>query len=84
MALPGKALKPAVYAGSRSPHLSLRFQDDIWGWNADRVPKLFIGEIVLPEQVDVPHEMTEWLAAARISALSSSVEAWLRRCSSSR
>ncbi len=71
--------------GFSSPHLTLRFQDDFWGWNADRIPKLFIGEVVLPEQVDVPHEMTEWLTtAARISALSSSVEAWLRRCSRTR
>lgn len=39
--------------GFSSPHFSLRFQDDFWGWNADRIPKLFIGEVVLPEQVDV-------------------------------
>jgi len=33
-----------------------------------RNPELFIGEVVFPEQVDVLHEMTEWLAtAARIS-----------------
>jgi hypothetical protein len=37
-----------------SPHFSLRFQDDFWGWNADRIPELFIGEVVLSEQVDVP------------------------------
>jgi hypothetical protein len=32
--------------GFSSPHLTLRFQDDFWGWNADRIPKLFIGEVV--------------------------------------
>ena len=39
--------------GFRSPHLSVRFQDDFWGWDADRIPELFIGEVVLPEEVDV-------------------------------
>jgi hypothetical protein len=39
--------------GFSFPHLTLRFQDDFWGWNADRIPKLFIGEVVLSEQVDV-------------------------------
>ena len=46
--------EPRRLRGFRSPHLSLRFQDDFWGWNADRIPELFIGEVVLPEQVDVP------------------------------
>lgn len=33
-----------------------------------------------PSRLICPHEMTEWFAtAARISALRSSVEAWLRR-----
>src|SRR5271165_1367635 len=39
--------------GYPSPHFGLRFRDDFWGWNADRIPELFIGEVVLPEQVDV-------------------------------
>jgi hypothetical protein len=35
-------------------HSSLRFHDDFWRWNADRIPELLIGEVVLPEQIDVP------------------------------
>ena len=53
MALPGKALRPAFYAGFLFPLLSLRFQDGFWGWNANRILELFIEEVVLPEQVDV-------------------------------
>ena len=30
------------------PHLSLRFQADFGGWNADRIPEQFIGEGGLP------------------------------------
>ena len=44
MAIPGKALKSAVYPGFRSSIFNLRFQDDFWGWNANRIPWLFIGE----------------------------------------
>jgi len=33
--------------------VSLRFQDGFWGWNANRILELFIGEVVLPEQVDM-------------------------------
>ena len=40
--------------GFSSPHFSLRFQDDFWGWNADRIPELCIGEVVLAEQVYMP------------------------------
>ena len=40
--------------GSTFPHLGLRFRDDFWGWNADRISELSIGEVVLPEQVYVP------------------------------
>src|SRR3954468_4767450 len=32
-----KALKSAVYAGFSFPDLNLRFQDDVWRWNADRI-----------------------------------------------
>jgi hypothetical protein len=39
--------------GFSFPLLSLRFQDGFWGWNANRIPELFIGEVVLPEQVDM-------------------------------
>jgi hypothetical protein len=35
------------------PLLSLRFQDGFLGWNADRISELFIGEVVLPEQIDM-------------------------------
>ena len=39
--------------GFRSPILACDFGKIFWGWNADRVPQLFIGEIVFAEQVDV-------------------------------
>jgi hypothetical protein len=39
--------------GFSLPHLSLRFRDGFWGWNADRIPELFIGEVVFPEQVNM-------------------------------
>jgi hypothetical protein len=44
-----RSIHPAL-----TPHSSLRFHDDFWRWNADRIPELLIGEVVLPEQVDVP------------------------------
>jgi hypothetical protein len=53
MALPGKALKSDTYVDIPPLIFVLRFRDDFWGWNADRIPELFIGEVVLPEQVDV-------------------------------
>jgi hypothetical protein len=48
-----KSTETGRLRGFRSPHLSVRFQDDFWRWDADRIPELFIGEVVLPEQVDV-------------------------------
>jgi hypothetical protein len=39
--------------GFWSAHFCLGFRDDFWVRNADRIPVLFIGEVVLPEQVDV-------------------------------
>ena len=48
-----KSTETGRLRGFRSPHLSVRFQDDFWGWDADRIPELFIGEVILPEQVDV-------------------------------
>src|SRR5271168_134398 len=32
------------------PHLGLRFQGALWGWDSDRIPELFVGEVVLAEQ----------------------------------
>ncbi|PZV13329.1 MAG: hypothetical protein DCF22_10980 [Leptolyngbya sp.] len=34
------------------PFLSLRFQAVLWGWDADRIPELFIGEVVLVAALD--------------------------------
>ncbi len=48
-----KIAEPRRLRGFRSPHLSVRFQDDFLGWDADRIPELFIGEVILPEQVDM-------------------------------
>ena len=37
MALPRKRWDPP-FTRAFAPHLSLRFQDDPWRWNADRIP----------------------------------------------
>ena len=33
----------------RSPQISLRLRDDFWGWNADGIAQLFVGEVVFTE-----------------------------------
>ena len=85
MALPGKALKSATYVDIR-PLISVCDFGMTFGGGMPTKSRSFSSEkSYSPSRLTWPHEITEWLAtAARISALISSVEAWLRRCSSNR
>src|SRR4051794_39527205 len=47
-----KALKSAVYAGFSFPDLNLRFQDDVWRWNADRITAAFDLEYMAKKHLD--------------------------------
>jgi hypothetical protein len=37
---------------AETAHFGSRFRDDFWGWNTNRIPEPFIGEVVLPGQAD--------------------------------
>ena len=49
-----KSAETGRFCGFCSPNSRLLFWDGFWGWNANRIPELFIGEVVLSKQVDVP------------------------------
>jgi hypothetical protein len=52
MASCGKSLNPSVY-GVFAPPFERAILGRFLGWDADRIPELFIGEVVIPEEVDV-------------------------------
>src|SRR5277367_3348846 len=85
MTLPGEALEPTVYAGFCSLIRACDFRAVFGGGIPTESWSFSSEKSYSPSKLTCSHEMAEWLAtASRISALSSSVDAWSRRCWRSR